>query len=200
MNIFTSTCRKFTAGAIYASLAFATHTASFAVNAETQMERGQHQLPHIGKPHQLDTLQKKFEQRLKPWHRDTFEWLTLVVELTDPKEPAPPTRNDHASIGIFGLRGVNFESRVAEFYLLLEEKHTGHGHASEIVASMQRYMFFNLNYHKICAICSVSNTNAQQALENNGFTKEGLLRQNSYINEQFVDDYYYGMLIEEASG
>lgn len=156
-------------------------------------------MAHIGKPHQLESLQQKFEQRLKPWHRDTFEWLTLVIELNEPGETAPPTKNDHASIGVFGLRCVNYESRIAEFYLLLEQPHIGHGHASEVLATMARYMFFNLNYHKIIANCAVSNVNAQQTLEHNGFTKEGMLRQNSYINEQFVDDYYYGCLIEEVN-
>jgi len=154
-------------------------------------------MAHIGKPYELKPLKTKFEQRLKSWHRDNFEWLTLVIELANPPAPDSPMRKDHASIGLFGIRCINIESRIVEMYMLIEKEHSGHGHASETLARLTPYIFYNLNYHKIVACCTTDNITAQQTLEHNGFIKEGTIRQNSFIDEHFVDDYYYGLLIDD---
>jgi RimJ/RimL family protein N-acetyltransferase len=154
---------------------------------------------HIGKPFEIKPLQDKFAQRLKSWHRDTFEWLNLVVELKNPPAPDSPMRKDHASIGVFGLRCINLESRIVEVYLLLDKPHEGQGHGSEVLTCMSKYIFYNLNFHKICATCSINNTNALQMLEHNNFHKEGTLRDNSFLDGHFVNDHYYGLLKADLS-
>lgn len=154
-------------------------------------------MQHIGKPWELEPLKQKFEQRIVEWHRDTFEWLTLVIELNTPPQANSPMRKDHASIGIFGLRCINYESRIAEVYLLIEEKYQNQGYAVESLKSLLPYIFYNLNYHKVVASCTKHNIPAQQTLKTCDFHQEGILRHNSFIDDQFIDDFYYGLLLDE---
>ncbi|WP_394202469.1 GNAT family N-acetyltransferase [Marinagarivorans algicola] len=66
-------------------------------------------------------------------------------------------------------------------------------------------LYFSFNYahselklNKLVATCSVNNIGSYKLLEKIGFNREGCLRQNSIISNQYIDDYVYGLCLGDV--
>jgi ribosomal-protein-alanine N-acetyltransferase len=57
--------------------------------------------------------------------------------------------------------------------------------------------FKNLGLAKIFAMADLPNQGSWRVMEKLGMTREGVLRRESIVNGQPVDDLYYGLLREE---
>lgn len=150
-------------------------------------------MKHICEPLETVTLKQKFIERFVPWDKEQNTWHSLVVELTEDPTAAP------VGIGLIALRTQNLETGIVEVNFMIDFPHSAKGYATEALGGIVSYAFNDLAFNKIVATCSVNHHNAQQALEANHFVKEGILRNNSLIGEQFVDDCYYGLLVNEVS-
>ena len=75
--------------------------------------------------------------------------------------------------------------------------HQGHGYATEAAELVVDHAFRERRLNKIWAHVLESNTGSQRVLEKLGFTQEGRLRQNYFIDGDFEDAYHYGLLAEE---
>ena len=75
--------------------------------------------------------------------------------------------------------------------------HQGHGYATEAAELVVDHAFHERRLNKVWAHVLASNTGSQRVLEKLGFTQEGRLRQNCFIDGDFEDVYHYGLLAEE---
>jgi RimJ/RimL family protein N-acetyltransferase len=145
-------------------------------------------MKHIGEPQEEITVKQIFDQRLLPWEKTDNNGLSLVIENNISALP----------IGLIGLKSQNSETAIAELGIMLDLGHSGKGYGSEALKSVINYAFNQLDFHKLTATCSINNLASQKALEKNGFIKEGVLRHNSLIDDNYIDDCTYGLLMHEA--
>lgn len=74
----------------------------------------------------------------------------------------------------------------------------GKGYATESVHAVCAYMFEVRALHKITGGLYAKNIASQRVFEKNGFSLEGVRRQQCFTNEKkYVDGLLYGLLIEE---
>lgn len=144
-------------------------------------------LKHVHERMDETAIKQAFEQRLQPWQPEQQHWLSLIIEHQVSGE----------AIGIIALRNQNLETGIIEMGFMLDLVHSGKGYGSQALACLVNYAFYNLAFHKITATCSIHNIASQKALERNGFRKEGILRHNSMVDDHYIDDCIYGLLIHD---
>ncbi len=87
-------------------------------------------------------------------------------------------------------------------YFIGEKSFWGNGFAKEAVALVTKFGFMTLNLHRIEAGCRENNIGSQKVLEYNGYRKEAVFRDRSFIwnDTQYVNDFFYGQLKSDYIG
>lgn len=88
-------------------------------------------------------------------------------------------------------------SRNALLGYWIAEEHQGEGYGTAMVDRLCAWGFRDRGLHKLWAHVFVDNEPSQRILEKNGFEREGLLREQFWVDGAFVDAYSYGLLAEE---
>lgn len=76
----------------------------------------------------------------------------------------------------------------------LIRKMQGRGLIHECMIALMNYVFLNLRYHRIEVRCAVDNLPSQRVPERLGFTKEGIMRESMFIEDEFVDSILFSIL------
>jgi RimJ/RimL family protein N-acetyltransferase len=113
-------------------------------------------------------------------------WFQYAIELTA----------DRAHIGDVGVR-LNDNRRQAEIGFTLARAYQGRGLGSEAVRAVLDHLFRVQGLHRVSAECDARNTASARLLERVGFTREGMLRQHTWINGEWTDDLLFGLLAGE---
>jgi RimJ/RimL family protein N-acetyltransferase len=71
------------------------------------------------------------------------------------------------------------------------------GFAVEAVGAVLDRLFRVQGLHKVAGECDARNAPSAALLERLGFTREGLLRQQTFIKGEWTDDLIYGLLADE---
>ncbi len=100
-------------------------------------------------------------------------------------------------VGVAECQDVNLESRSTELGYWLAEEHTGKGLATQACDALLRYAFNSLKLNRVVIRCPVGHERSARLAERLGFTREGRLRANRWLNDVAVDDYIYGLLADE---
>ena len=101
-------------------------------------------------------------------------------------------------IGNVGLENINLHSRKAELGIFIGKKDMwGKGYGKEAVVLALELAFETLNLNKVYLHTFTSNKRAQQCYEKVGFSKEGVLRQDSFRRGKYQDCIVYSILAEE---
>lgn len=145
-------------------------------------------MKHTGESEEEITVKQIFEQRLQLWQKTQNNWLSLVIDHNDSEQ----------AIGLIGLKTRNLETGIADMGIMLDLSHGGKGYGSEALKSLIDHAFNQLDFHKISVTCSVNNIASQKMLEKNGFVKEGILRHNALVDDHYIDDCVYGLLIHDV--
>lgn len=104
-------------------------------------------------------------------------------------------------IGFAGLRGINWVSRHAMVWYVIDKEHWKKGYASEALSLLCKFAFENLNLNKLWARVYEPNKASQLVLEKNGFKFVGRLRKHVYLPEfGYVDELHYDLLRENNKG
>ena len=140
-------------------------------------------MEHVYDPFTLDEAKEAFESRLKPWSRDSESRLTLSINDISTGE----------KLGNIGLKTTHHDTKIAEVGFMIKDTAQGKGYACEALGLLIDYAFQSLNLNKLTATCSTKNKGSYHLLDKIGFVREGCLLQNSLINNQYVDDYIYGL-------
>jgi RimJ/RimL family protein N-acetyltransferase len=85
----------------------------------------------------------------------------------------------------------------AEIGFTLARAYQKKGYATEAVGAVLDRLFRVQGLHKVTGECDARNTASAGLMERLGFTREGHLRQQTWIKGEWTDDLIYGLLAEE---
>jgi RimJ/RimL family protein N-acetyltransferase len=98
-------------------------------------------------------------------------------------------------IGDCGLRGFNWMSRNAEFFITIGDKRFwSKGYGADAVRVLQRLAFDKLNLHRVWLTTLATNARAIRCYEKCGFKRDGLNPEASYVAGKYVDVVAMGLL------
>ncbi|WP_138417676.1 GNAT family N-acetyltransferase [Aquibacillus sediminis] len=123
--------------------------------------------------------------------------------LTIKKEGAIVLAIEHDQQGLVGwihLSNRSMEHGRAEIGLLLDPHYRGQGYGKEAMDAMLDIGFNQLRLHKIFLTTRGINQRAKRLYEKLGFVVEGTLRQHCYVNGNYYDTYFMGILADEWRG
>ncbi|XVU22314.1 GNAT family N-acetyltransferase [Actinoplanes sp. CA-054009] len=88
-------------------------------------------------------------------------------------------------------------AKQAEIGFTLASQHQKQGYATEAVRAVLDRLFRVQGLHKVAGECDARNVGSASLMERLGFTREGLLRQQTFIKGEWTDDLIYGLLAAE---
>jgi RimJ/RimL family protein N-acetyltransferase len=95
---------------------------------------------------------------------------------------------DGKLIGDTGIRFIDWKSRKAEFFITIGEKSLwGNGLGSDALRVVIRLAFDKMNLNRVWLTVLVDNPRAVRCYEKCGFAREGLLRQESFVDGKYRD-------------
>ncbi len=98
-------------------------------------------------------------------------------------------------IGTVFLKGIDRESRKAEYGLFIGELQArGKGFASAIASAALKVAFYELDLNRVYLTVFADNIPAIKSYEKAGFRKEGVLRQDFFDGEKYVDIICMGII------
>jgi len=100
-------------------------------------------------------------------------------------------------IGTCGYYDWNKTVRRAEIGYDLDPAHWGQGIITEALCAVLKYGFEKMGLNRVQAIIDSKNIRSMKLVHRLGFKKEGILRQRSYFNGQFLDDVCFSLLKKE---
>jgi len=105
--------------------------------------------------------------------------------------------NNFRFAGVIAIRDIDWESGVCDLGYLISEKYHNRGIATRAVAMVLEKAFEQGKLRKIKAITAVSNGASYRVLQKNGFSSEGLLKQELLIAGRPQDAYLWGLTSDE---
>jgi RimJ/RimL family protein N-acetyltransferase len=117
---------------------------------------------------------------------DTAGWFQWAIERVA----------DRRLIGDVGVR-LHDNLRQAEVGFTLATEHQKQGYATEAVRGVLDRLFRLQGLHRVTGECDARNASSAALLERLGFTREGHLRQQTFIKGEWTDDLIYGLLADE---
>ena len=105
---------------------------------------------------------------------------------------------DGKLVGDCGLRKIDWKSRKAEFFITIGEKQLwGKGLGSDALRIVIRLAFHRMNLNRLWLTTLADNSRAVRCYEKCGFVREGLLRQESFVDGKYRDVFMMGLLRED---
>ena len=93
---------------------------------------------------------------------------------------------------------LNWEAhREWEIGYVLHTDYWGSGYASEAVKLVFKYIFENLNAHKVVGFCNANNKNSSNLMERVGMKRDGRLREGILWHKEWCDEFVYSILEKE---
>ena len=104
-------------------------------------------------------------------------------------------------IGTIALHAISPKDHFAAFGIVIGEKdYWGKGHGTEAARLMTKCGFEQLNLHRIYSNVYSFNERSIRMHKSVGFKEEGRERQKAFINGQYYDDIFFGLLRNEWRG
>jgi RimJ/RimL family protein N-acetyltransferase len=101
-------------------------------------------------------------------------------------------------IGNLGVEHVDWKSRKAEIGAVIGEKeYWSKGYGTDAITTLLRFMFTEMNLHRVELKVYDYNQRAQRCYEKCGFVHEGRMRQAHFHNGQYHDELVMGVLRED---
>jgi RimJ/RimL family protein N-acetyltransferase len=105
---------------------------------------------------------------------------------------------DGKLVGDCGLRFIDWKSRKAEFFITIGEKSLwGKGLGSDALRVVIRLAFDKMNLNRVWLTVLVDNPRAVRCYEKCGLVREGLLRQESFVDGKYRDVLTMAILRED---
>ena len=119
----------------------------------------------------------------------------FLVCLDDDAGPGRPDEDEVRPIGVVSVEDADWR-RPELGYWLVPEVH-GKGYGKEAVSLVVDYAFRTYAHPAVGAIAYEFNDASRGLLESLGFTEEGRVRKDRFIDGEYVDTIVYGLLREE---
>ena len=105
---------------------------------------------------------------------------------------------DGERAGMMGYEVANERSRIAQLEgIAVHPDFRGRRVADEAARQLQRYLVFELGFHRLQLEIYGFNERAQRHAERAGFVKEGVKRKAYWRHDQWVDGVMYGLIRED---
>ncbi|MBD1910431.1 MULTISPECIES: GNAT family protein [unclassified Leptolyngbya] len=115
------------------------------------------------------------------------EWYQIAIQ---------PRHLNHL-VGDCAFCVLSEDVRQAEFGITLAGEYQKQGYAGEAIARLFRYLFSDLNLHRVRAICHVDNHPSARLLERLGMRREAHFIDYYWFKDRWVSEYWYGLLRSE---
>lgn len=103
---------------------------------------------------------------------------------------------DQRLIGDVGVR-IHDNLKQGEIGFTFDPAYQRRGFAFEAVSAVLERLFTEQDLHKVTGECDARNVRSAGLMERLGFQREGLLRQQTFIKDEWTDDLLYGLLATE---
>ena len=101
-------------------------------------------------------------------------------------------------VGDCGLRKIDWKSRKAEFFITIGEKQFwDKGFGADTLKLISRLAFDKMNLNRVWLTVLLDNPRAVRCYEKCGFAREGLLRQESFVDGKYRDVLMMAILRED---
>jgi RimJ/RimL family protein N-acetyltransferase len=105
---------------------------------------------------------------------------------------------DGVLAGAMGFAVANQRSRIAQLGgIAVHPDFRGRGVADEAARLLQRYLLFELGYHRLQLEVYGFNERALRHAERSGFVREGVKRKAYWRNDEWVDGVSFGLIRED---
>lgn len=104
---------------------------------------------------------------------------------------------DDEYYGTISLKDLDLENGTAEYAIVLRKKAQGKGIAYQATKLLLKKAFLDIGLHRVFLNVFSNNTAAIRLYEKCGFVFEGEFREHFFINGEFVNWKWYGILRDE---
>lgn len=141
-------------------------------------------MKYIGPVLPLDKLKAKFLDRIRPFMQEEKHWLTLAIYIKGTTE----------FIGSVGFQIDSINDQRAEIGYLVLPKYSGLGYTTEACKALNTFIFEQVKVRKIVAHCTTINTGSWKVMEKIGLLREGELKMDFCVEDNWYDGYCYGLV------
>lgn len=133
------------------------------------------------------------------WYPQNIETIkSFVINQRNSKDSflfAIIKKNSNEHIGNIKIGPIHPHYKHADIsYFIGEKQYWGGGIATEAIRLIVGFGFAELGLHRIEAGTYSLAIGSQRALEKNGFTKDGVFKEQVFFNNEFIDIYRYSVL------
>lgn len=126
------------------------------------------------------------------WFEEPYEAFVELADLYDKHIHDQTERrfiaeSEGQRVGLVELVEINHIHRRAEFQIIIAPAHQGRGYATLATRLAMDYAFTVLNLYKLYLIVDVANTRAIKVYTKLGFTEEGRLRDEFFVDGEYRD-------------
>ena len=104
---------------------------------------------------------------------------------------------DSRLIGDCALHFLDNAPQQVEIGFTLDRSAQRQGYGAEAVTRILRYLFDDLNYHRVIGICDAENVRSARLLERVGMRREGYFIENFWLKGAWTSEYHYAILQRE---
>ncbi|MFB6211637.1 MAG: GNAT family N-acetyltransferase [Halobacteriales archaeon] len=104
---------------------------------------------------------------------------------------------DGTAVGMISLQPINQQQGHAEIEFWIAEAHRQEGYGTEAARLMVGYAFDQLRLHKVIGQVFAFNDPSRRLFERLGFTQESVHREEQFVDGEYHDIYWYGILESE---
>ena len=138
--------------------------------------------------HQLDNNASV----MRYWFEEPYEAFVELSDLYDKHIHDQSERRfviecDGEKAGLVELVEINHVHRRAEFQIIIAPEHQGKGYATAATRLAMDYAFTVLNLYKLYLIVDCANERAVKVYAKLGFTEEGRLREEFFVDGEYRD-------------
>ncbi|MDD5062654.1 MAG: GNAT family protein [Candidatus Marinimicrobia bacterium] len=141
-------------------------------------------------PQTIDDVKDFIEKRVSPVFNRQGTWFQLVII----------KKAGHELIGDIGLHFFDPENQQVEIGFTLDKKHQKHGYATEAVSEIIRFLFQDLNKHRLTASIDPGNIYSIKLVGKLGLRQEAHFKESIFQNGAWLDDLVYAILRKEWNG
>jgi ribosomal-protein-serine acetyltransferase len=99
--------------------------------------------------------------------------------------------------GAIRVKDIDHDDRKAKIGYFIGSQFQGKGIVTSSVRAVLAHCFESLGLNRVELRCAAGNAQSMRVAERLGFTHEGLLRQDEFLNGVFVDQHVYSLLRNE---
>jgi len=152
----------------------------------------------------LTDMNREYLRKWLPWVdstksiNDTARFVKISIARNEKKNGFELIIKYHENIaGILGLLYINHFNKNTEIGYWLGENFTDRGIMTSACRVLTDHCLNDIGLNRVTIRCATENYISQGIPRRLNFTKEGILRQNSFLNGKFTDDIVYAMLKDE---